>query len=411
MYFFYYVPVGLDIKGTRRATITYFLAAIIVIAFFVYRYKPACSMWNLYVLAFRPHTPSAFTAFSHVFLHGGYVHLIGNIVYLVIFGRAVEDRFGPGRYFLIFALSSVVGAYTHLFLVKQLAPVYLEYSVIGASGATSGLLGAFLLRFYFSRVRVAYWVFMPLQGVNRAGRSYVPVIFAILLWLLIQGAQAILQLGSGVVRIAYSIHIGGFTAGIVLASFFGARPAARAERHLVKARRHFEKANWLASQFEFSAYLECRPDDPVVHAEIARALLCTGDTGIARFHYREAIQHFMEGGARSCAEEIFTEAMRLIPDFTLPEEVHLDLSYRMERTLKFHSAARAYENFVKGYPHSSEIPFILLRLAGLCERKFRRFSEALSCYDRIVEEYPEDAWVDFANAQMERLKRTSVVLS
>ena len=105
MYFFYYIPVGLDLPIERRANVTYFLAAACVIIFLVFRYAPQTAGWDLYGLLFQPLAPTFWNAISYVFIHGGWMHLAGNVVYLVLFGRALEDRFGPVRFYSIFLVS------------------------------------------------------------------------------------------------------------------------------------------------------------------------------------------------------------------------------------------------------------------------------------------------------------------
>jgi membrane associated rhomboid family serine protease len=411
VYFFYYIPIGLDIRRRRRYIVTYFLAALCVSVFILYRYKPVTVHWNVMNLIFYPLSPSMLTAITHVFLHGGYLHLIGNLVYLVIFGSAVEDRFGPARFAAIFVLAAVAGAYVHLCCVRWFAPSHLEYGVIGASGATSGLLGAFLVRFHYSRVRVAYWVFMPLQGINRAGRTHVPVIFAVLLWVVLQAVNALLAFGGGMPGVAYSLHIGGFAAGVLLALLFGGLPAARAERHLSLARRYAEEANWFGAQGEYLNYLTERPHEPEVHAEAARVFICGSRPRLAEDHYGESIRLSLAAGQRGMAEQVFAEAMRVIPGFILAERTHLNLAFGMERTLKFHAARTAYDNFMYAYPLSTEAPFVLLRMAGLLERRFMRHGEAYGCYQRLVQSYPDDVWAEYAAFEMSRLEAGGVASS
>lgn len=411
MYFFYYIPVGLDIRRRRRSVVTCFLAGLCITVFIFYRYKPVASYWNVLNLIFHPLSPSVFTAVTHVFLHGGYLHLIGNIVYLVIFGSAVEDRFGPSRFAAIFIIAAITGAYVHLFCVRWFAPTHLAYGVVGASGATSGLLGAFLVRFYYSRVRVAYWIFLPLQGINRAGRIHVPVIFAILLWVILQAVNTFLEFGGGMLGVAYSLHIGGFAAGVLFALLFGGLPAARAERHLSLARRYVEGANWFGAQGEYVNYLAERPRESEVHVEAARAFICGSRPKQAKDCYGESIGLLLGEGERGRAEQVFAEAMRVIPGFILDEKTHLNLAFGMERTLKFHAVLTAYDNFICAYPLSPEAPFILLRMAGLLERRFMRHGEAYRCYQRLVESYPGDVWIEYAASEMNRLETGGVTLS
>ena len=403
MYFFYFFPIGLDINVRKRANITYFLTLFMIICFLFFKYAPFGRWWNFYAMIFDPSNPSIKTAITHAFLHAGFIHLAVNILYLVVFGRVIEDRFGPLRFYLIFVFSSIAGAYTHKFLTEIFAPQNIYAGVIGASGATSGLLGAFLVRFYYSRIRIAYWVFMPFQGINRAGRVYVTSILAILLWFVLQLSRSFLQFGISGINVAYSVHLGSFAAGVIMAFLFGAHGEARAERHLSKARMYFEKSNWFASQGEYINYLHERPEDFDAHLQAARTFLCTKDRLQARALYRRAIELAIKQRRRDWAEEAFLEAMRQLGDFVLPEDLHLNLAYGMERALKFNGAVKAYRRFLEMYPQSTETPFVHLRLANILESRFSRKEEALKLYRNLIKNYPDDPWVDFPKAEILRL--------
>ncbi len=380
-----------------------------VVTFLAYRYLPFQYSWRLTALIFYPLAPSLATSFTHIFMHAGYIHLIGNIVYLYVFGRAIEDRFGPARFFIIFSISAVVGVYFHAIMTALISPEYLGMGIVGASGATSGLLGAFIARFYFSRIRVAYWIFMPLQGINKAGRSLVPGWMAVAFWILFQSVYSVIQFGVEGMQVAYSVHIGGFVTGYLIALGFGARRGARYESMLAKARGHFQKSEWFAAQGEYINYLDERPDDAGVYAETARAFMCTMDTGQAKYYYKAGISTHLHQSDRGSAEKVFVEAMRSIPGFTLQKCDHLDLAFGLERSLKYHTAMIAYDNFRTRYPLSEEVPFILLRMAGINERRFGRYSDAYSCYTRLVEDHPEDSWSDFARSEIDRLTGMGVV--
>ncbi len=405
MYFFYYVPLGLDVGARKRPFVTYFLAVSCIILYILYRYKPVGTWWDFSLLIFQPGAPTIATAITHAFLHGGWLHLIGNIVYLIIFGRPLEDRLGSFRFYIVFTAAAAVGAYTHLVLTAIYSPEYLQYGVIGASGATSGILGAYLVRLHFSRVRVGYWIFMPLQGVNRAGRTYVPVVFAILFWFALQGVRTMMQLGTGGMRIAYSVHLGGFATGALLALGFGALARARAERHLFAAQRRFEAADWFGAQAEYVEHLAIDSGNAEAHAGLARAYVAAGDRVRSRGSYAAAVRISAEKGARDEAEAYFEEAARHIPNFALPEPLHIDIACGMERTLKYRSAMNAYERFVWNYPLSKDAPFVLLRMAVSLETRLEKPGEALACYARLAGEYASDQWAEYAQGEIARLGR------
>jgi tetratricopeptide (TPR) repeat protein len=206
-------------------------------------------------------------------------------------------------------------------------------------------------------------------------------------------------------RIAYSVHLGGFAAGAVLALCFGAFPRARAERHLAAARRHFEAADWFGAQAEYAEYLAIESGDAEAHAELARALLAAGDRVRSRARYADAVRLSTEKGARDAAEAYFDEAARHIPNFALPEPLHIDIACGMERTLKYRSAMIAYEHFVWNYPLSKDAPFVLLRMAVILEKRLEKPGEALACYARLAGDYASDRWAEYAQGEIARLRR------
>ena len=241
---------------------------------------------------------------------------------------------------------------------------------------------------------------MPLQGVNRTGRTYVPVIVAMLFWFVLQAVRAAAQLGAGGASVAYGEHIGGFAAGILLALAMRGSAESRAERALVRARRHFEKAEWFGAQAEYLEYLELRPEDAEAHAELARAHVCAGDKVRARESYAEAIGSSMGQGQRDRAERLFEEASRHLPLFVVDRDLQLDIACGMERTLKYRSAVSAYERYLVRFPLSPDAAFVLLRLAGIHDRRLDQPEKARSCYRRLVDEYPSDEWADYARARL-----------
>ena len=147
------------------------------------------------------------TLFTSMFMHAGWVHLLGNMLYLWIFGDNVEDRFGQGNYLIFYLLCGLGATFTQLtFSADSSIPN------LGASGAIAGVLGAYILMFPQARVSVLM------------GRMVVPMsAFAVL------GLWFVLQLFSGIASItdatqtggvAYMAHVGGFVSGLVLAYVF-----------------------------------------------------------------------------------------------------------------------------------------------------------------------------------------------
>ncbi len=213
------LPIGDDDTSRRTAPlVTYALIALNVLFFFAEE-----SGGDAFVVKWA-FVPSRFVAnpagdvltiLTSMFMHAGWVHLGGNMLYLWIFGDNVEDRFGHIKFAVFYLLCGLAATLAQLaFSLGSHVPN------LGASGAIAGVLGAYILLFPHGRVRV-------LQGRQVV---QVPALIVIGIWI-------VLQLFSGIGSIAnmadtggvaYMAHIGGFLAGFVLTFVFRGSPGARA---------------------------------------------------------------------------------------------------------------------------------------------------------------------------------------
>ena len=157
-----------------------------------------------------PGTGGFHTIFTSMFLHGGWLHLIGNMLYLWIFGNNIEDSMGHLRFIIFYLAVGLAAALTHLFFnPDSMVPT------IGASGAVSGVLGAYLVLFPHARILT----FVPLGWFWRV--IYLPAWVLLLFWIALQLlSQALAPMDSRAGGVAYAAHIGGFVAGLVLIPFF-----------------------------------------------------------------------------------------------------------------------------------------------------------------------------------------------
>lgn len=142
------------------------------------------------------------TIFTSMFLHGGFLHIIGNMWSLWIFGNNVEDALGHFRYLLLYLFWGVVAAFSHI-LFNWASPI----PVVGASGAIAGVMGAYLLLFPHARLDCVL-LFFIITFVE------VPAIFFLIFWFVSQ----FLVYSPGV---AYLAHIGGFVAGFITIKALG----------------------------------------------------------------------------------------------------------------------------------------------------------------------------------------------
>ncbi|TAN59214.1 MAG: rhomboid family intramembrane serine protease [Rhodospirillales bacterium] len=152
--------------------------------------------------------PGWATLFTSMFLHGGIAHLAGNMLFLWIFGNNVEDAMGALRYLVFYLLCGVAAA-----LAQTLADPTSEVPMIGASGAISGVLGAYLLLYPRANVRVFLWVIVIVRILN------VPAVIVLGLWFAMQIYSG-LSTAAGGGGVAFWAHAGGFVAGMALIPLF-----------------------------------------------------------------------------------------------------------------------------------------------------------------------------------------------
>lgn len=201
-------PIGDD--NTSRRTVplvTYALIALNVLFFFVELSggDAFIEKWAFVPSHFLANpVGESLTLFTSMFMHAGWVHLGGNMLYLWIFGDNVEDRFGHIQFTIFYLLCGLAATFAQLaFSLGSNVPN------LGASGAIAGVLGAYILLFPKGRVRV-------LQGQQVI---QVPALIVIGLWIVLQlfsGIGSIANMAQTTGGVAYMAHIGGFLAGFVL---------------------------------------------------------------------------------------------------------------------------------------------------------------------------------------------------
>jgi rhomboid family protein len=225
-------PVGDDrVQGGPPAFITYGLIALNVLAFVLELSQPSegarqalIQAWGVvpheYSVArdLSPTIPLPFwsTLLTSMFLHGGWMHLLGNMLYLWIFGDNLEKTMGAGRFLFFYLACGIAAGLAHI-LVSGASNV----PTVGASGAISGVLGGYLVLFPHNRVRV----------LTRGGIVAMPAVAVLGFWILIQfingiGSLAVTTATGG--GVAYMAHIGGFIAGVILVKLLATRTPAMA---------------------------------------------------------------------------------------------------------------------------------------------------------------------------------------
>ncbi|MCK5146478.1 rhomboid family intramembrane serine protease [bacterium] len=188
-------------------------------------YKWGLIPWEIIHLSDAHQLPEAFqsgifnwlTPLTSLFLHGGWLHLLGNMLYLYIFGDNVESIMGHGRFLLFYLCCGLLASVCHVVASPQSM-----YPMVGASGAISGILGAYIMR--FPRARVHVLIFIKIVRI--------PAVIVLGLWITYQiwaGIRSEGVIGGGV---AWFAHIGGFLVGMLSVFIFERKERVEQSRQM-----------------------------------------------------------------------------------------------------------------------------------------------------------------------------------
>ena len=211
------IPLKDENPTKNRCYLRYVILFICLVVFF---FQISSSQSNLitYYFGFKPASffnnfdkPTFFpvlTLFTSLFMHGGWMHLIGNMMYLVIFADNIEDVFGKKKFILFYLFSGVFASFS-----QALLNLSSDVPMIGASGAIAGVLGAYL--FYFPKAKilvlVPFFIFFTLR---------IPASILLIFWFIFQ----FLNLSNIESSIAWMAHIGGFVFGYIFSIINGKKP-------------------------------------------------------------------------------------------------------------------------------------------------------------------------------------------
>jgi membrane associated rhomboid family serine protease len=223
-------PIGDDndsLRGAPPPIVTWALIVLNVLAFFLEINRPEAALqtfiqsWGVVPREYAagrdlsPLVAAPFwtTLFTSMFLHGGWMHLGGNMLYLWIFGDNIERSMGALKFLIFYLVCGVAASAAHI-----LSNLGSAMPAVGASGAISGVLGGYLLLFPRNTVRV----------VSYGRIAHVPAIIVIGFWIVLQFVNGIGSVArtDETAGVAYMAHIGGFIAGVVLVKLFAGRARA-----------------------------------------------------------------------------------------------------------------------------------------------------------------------------------------
>lgn len=219
---FLLLPVGVDYRARRYPVVTFTLMGICVALYlitlgFELAKGEQATVWIVENLWFIPAVPHWWTWITSLFVHAGLFHLVGNMVYLFLFGSCVEDTIGRPRFIAFYLFCGLVSEMTHVAMAA--GHFASEIPLGGASGAISGCIGGFLVLFLRTKIEFKWVIFFFFRLWN--GEFFLPAWLVISFWFLSDLAGMVLTAGAGEhgPGVAFGAHVGGTLCGVGLIYF------------------------------------------------------------------------------------------------------------------------------------------------------------------------------------------------
>ncbi|MHB0914044.1 MAG: rhomboid family intramembrane serine protease [Armatimonadota bacterium] len=400
---FFLLPYGTDRRINRIPVVTYTLVAGNIALFILFLKFDRGLVLTQFGL--NPSEPRFLQIISSMFIHASAMHLVWNVLFLWLFGPNVEDALGYAKYAGLYLGSGIAASLLHLSMSRAFIPGAEAIPVVGASGAIAGVLGAFAVRFYKTGVRV-FWVVGILIYPLRWGTLTVSAMAGLGAWFAYQFLGGVISVtyplfseqthrlllllfGSS---IAYWSHIGGMLFGALAALALRMGLAGTKEYLSEDARSSLASGTTWDAAEHYRALLAHEPENPEVHANLAKTYALQHDPERSVEHYEKSVQLHIKQGRCDKAVETFAELRRYYRNARLELRSEYQLAKYLADTDCYGPALQMLLDIVATYPDSPEAEVSLMKAGDLYLNKLANKSEALRCYGRFIAEYPHSPW-------------------
>ncbi len=343
-------------------------------------------------LGFIPAHPSLQSAFASMFVHANWLHWLKNALFLGAFGWYVEGALGWKRWLVLYLASGLGAVGLHWAMSLTIQPGLYREGLVGASGAISGLVGFFALRFYRRRVRLLW------ASPSRWGLA-VPMWVGVVAWVVLQGIGAVLEAGQPVPsEVGYWAHLGGFATGLTLALLWGAGAAGEREYLLQQAEHALQQGAAGDALRWLHPLLQQPSPEPVALYLQGAAWAMLGDLDEAQRALTNAFTRALETGDDAHLRQIADLLCEIDRLHTLSVPMLHALFQRAERARAREHALRWLETLTR-HSETPERPEWLLLRARLLEQQGQT-DAARSVLQQLITDYP-----DSLQAAMARLER------
>jgi len=389
-------------------TLPYSTAALIAVnlAVYIYQYFFANPVRIINTYGFTPADPTWYGALTSEFVHSGFSHLAGNMMFLWVFGRDVEDALGHYFFVLLYLVGGLGADVMHATVVSAADPAAAQVSLVGASGAISAIMGLYAVRFYRTNVLVWYvwglWFFYWRTGTFKVKAGWFIGLWFV--WQALAGfVTAAMKIPSGV---AYWGHVGGTFVGLLAAILIGSPKEAKVEYQVEDAKSAEASGAGGASGsaiYQWGRVLNTDPTNIEAHLKIGEAYARGGQVENAANHLTIAFSLLAERGNREKAAAAYAEVLAVGQRVVLPPDILFRLACDCEETGRVAEAEKAWMSLADNYPTVPDGGTALIRLANLREHNLAIPQGAAEAYARYLKAYPNGEWRDLALAGLLRV--------
>lgn len=361
------------------------------------------------LFGYRPADGPSLRLLSNAFAHAGWLHLLGNLIFLWLVGCNLEDRWGRPFFAAFFAASAVAAA-----LSFRLVHPGSTTLLVGASGAVAAAMGAFLVNFHDAEIRFAYlWLVIP----PRWGTFEARAMFAMPFWFLEDLLSAWLLEAPGATDVAYSAHVGGFLFGVAVA--VAVKVSGLEKKHLLPAAS--KGVEWsedpdVLKALELSgrgrhpeaiellrAVLARDPRHMTAALEAVRSAVAAGDRRACQEFLDRAVQTLWRDQRKLDLLDLFTAVEARFPDLPWSEASLAQVARSQLFADHLEPAERTLRRLVKEFPAGLQAARVRSELADLLER-VGQYAEARELARSLLADFRDHALGPAARERLARLE-------
>jgi len=323
-----------------------------------------------------------------LFFHANFWHLFGNSIYLWVFGIFVEDKLGWKAYLFLYFLTGIAAGLIHGIMVGLFMREKIFVPSLGASGAISGIMGIYLYRCYYSKIKLLVSIFLPI-------RIQIPAVIILGIWFL-QDFMGGIDSIRGIYRnVGFWAHVGGFLSGFGACKYLHYEIQARKEKLEFVAETTLNRYVGYGEGIKAAEkLLETEPDNPELHLNLARAKTRFSASVEGRDHYEKAIKHFL-GKNTEKAVEAFIEYWRKYIT-VLPAKYQVRLSLLLNKNLHIDLSAHTLQALIDSdQPSDRHMEEAYLSLGKIYREQLERDDLAQYVYEKFLNRFPKSEHREF----------------